>query len=369
MTATPSPFIVQAFPEQWLVCPSPFLHGRNKVVDRLFYGVFHHRRTQLLSGPDGAGKSIALQRLQWRLHGRRTLVTLDGADIDGDQGLLLALCNALAQQPRPARTIVNACLQARLKTLAEQDLAVVLLIDNGDTLSDEALNTIREWSRADSELEQYPLTVIVSCRPPLAERLATDPRYWVEVALKPLSLVGTGRYLQQRISRAGIRAPGPFDRAATKAIQRQSGGWPGAIDVLARDLLQQDTHSIRRYRRAPRAPDKARRQPRRNLSGLLLVLLLTLLAWWYRTPLLERPVWENRDRAVAWLQEQGQTLVQYLHDDTKPLTIPAMTSNTPTTRISSLRVPVGDGSATESGYTAHPNAAPDHGNGARGEER
>ena len=247
---------------------------------------------------------------------------------------MLALCNALEQQPRPAQAIIDACLQARLKALAKQGRAVVLLIDDGDALPAEALETIRDWTQGDGERGHYPLTAIISCRPPLAKRLAADSRYWLDRPLYPLSLVGTGRYLQQRISRAGIRAPGPFDRAATKAIQRQSGGWPGAIDALARDLLQQNTGAILRYRRAPRPPGETHRQPRRNLSALLLLLLLALLAWWFRTPLLERPLSENRDRAVEWLQEQARTVIEHLPNGAETMTIPAVIDNTPSSRDS-----------------------------------
>ena len=362
MTASPPLSIVeQAFPKQWLIGPSPFLRGRDKVVDRLFYGVFHHRRTQLLSGPDGAGKTITLQRLQRRLRGRRTLIALDGNAIEDGQGLLVALCNALEQQPRPAKAIIDACLQARLKALAGQDRAVVLLIDDGDTLSDETLGTIVDWSRGDGERGHYPLTTIISGRPPLAERLTTEPRYqqgdrpgyWLEVALQPLSLVGTGRYLQQRISRAGIRAPGPFDRARTKAIQRQSGGWPGAIDALARDLLQQETQTIRRARQLRSPPNQDEQQPRRNLSGLLLVLLLALVAWWYRVPLLERPAWENRDRVVEWLQEQGQALTQYLPEGKQPGAISDAVVHDPG-KHDGTALPDSDESTPESGYNPRP---------------
>lgn len=360
MTANTSTSLVdQAFPEQWPIGPSPFLRGRDQLVDRLLYGVFHHRRTQLLSGPDGAGKTIALQRLQRRLRGRRTLVTLDGGEIEGQQGLLVSLCNALDQQPRPAKAIVSACLQARLKALADQGLAVVLLIDDGDTLSSEALDTICDWTRADGEHGRYPLTVVISCRPSLSERLVADPRYWQDLPLKPLSLLGTGRYLQQRLDHAGIRTPGPFDRAHTKAILQQSGGWPGAIDALARDRLLQEPRTVQR-RRMRRPPGERGQPPRRNLSGLLLLLLLALLAWWYRAPLLEKPLWENRDRVVEQLQTLGQTLVEHWLDQTPSATGPD------TSHVSSSAAATGDNAqqddtqpSVESGYNARSKASQD----------
>lgn len=274
----------RAFPGEWVTCPTPFLDGREKAVDRLLYGLFHHQRIQLLSGPAGAGKSIALRRLEKRLRNRLLTLCVDAADIDGQDELLRMIAEATDSHigetgaaSSPASR-VNA-ISKRLRQLADNGQRVVLLLDNAEQLDAHSLSSLLELAQTQATPSPGALGIVLACLPEFAAE-HTDRRHWEPLPLRPLSVTGTGRYLQARLCRAGIRGHGPFSRAVVEDIHAQSGGWPGNIDQQAREILGDASHNllhteIRLGRRSA------------TLAILLVLVIVAALGGWYRQPLRE----------------------------------------------------------------------------------
>lgn len=268
----------QAFPEQWVICPEPFLSGREKAVDRLLYGVLHHHRIQLLSGPAGAGKSIALRRLEKRLRGRLLLICVDAAATADKTMLLRQLGNGINASTNGDG--LDDAISERLRQLTDEGKSALLLIDNGDELDQDSLTALLALSQAGQPRPEAPLAVVIACSTGFAAERTADRRYWQGVALSALSLVGTGRYLQDRLSRVGIRGQRPFNRAVVEAIHAQTGGWPGAIDEQARATLSDSGPLL--------LSTEFRLSRRMRVTGLLLLLLvLAGLGWKFREPLRE----------------------------------------------------------------------------------
>lgn len=285
-TAPPDAIASQAFPNDWPNGPEPFLRARDKTVDRLLHGVFHHRRIQLLSGPAGAGKRTALRRLRQRLDGRRTLVNLDADARDGAPPPADRLADRLAAALAET-TPGDGPLRARLEELDRRGHTVLLLLEAGDRLPNATLQTLCDWCRDPS----LPLSVVLSCAPSLAAELAEDRRYWEPVPLHPLSRLGTARYLRGRLQRAGVQGDGPFTTEQVEEIHRRSGGWPGLIDPLARERVEQSDRRLLRT---------ARRGSRGRLLLWIALLAAMLLAWQHRSAL--------RLDAGELLQRLGQQL-------------------------------------------------------------
>lgn len=273
----------RAFPSEWVTCPAPFLESREKRVDRLLYGLFHHQRIQLLSGPAGAGKSIALRRLEKRLRDRLLTVCIDAADITDQRALLRQIGDATDShfgEPGSARSDAASRVDAisrRLQQLADDGQRVVLLLDNAEQLDAASIGSLLELARTEQAPAAGALGVVLACLPEFTAD-HSDRRHWEPVPLQPLSLAGTGHYLQQRLCRAGIRGHGPFNRAVVENIHAQSGGWPGNIDQQARETLGNASHNLLhteiRFGRTARI-----------ITVLLGLLIMAALAWWYQQPL------------------------------------------------------------------------------------
>ena len=274
----------RAFPSEWVTCPTPFLDGREKAVDRLLYGLFHHQRIQLLSGPAGAGKSIALRRLEKRLRNRLLTLCVDAADIDGQDALLRMIAEATDSHignpgaaSSPASQ-VNA-ISKRLRQLADDGQRVVLLLDNAGQLDADSLSSLLELAQTQTMPSPGALGIVLACLPEFAAE-HSDRRHWEPLPLKPLSLTGTGRYLEARLCRAGIRCHGPFSRAMVEDIHAQSGGWPGNIDQQARETLGDASHNLLHT-------EIRLSHPSATLVIPLVLVILAALGWWYRQPLRE----------------------------------------------------------------------------------
>ena len=272
----------RAFPSEWITCPSPFLDGREKRVDRLLYGLFHHQRIQLLSGPAGAGKSIALRRLEKRLRDRLLTLFVDANDTHGQDALLRLIGDATgshfdaADSSNGNATSKLTTISRRLQQLADDGQRVLLLVDNAEQLDADSLSSLLQLARTRQPATPAALGIVLACLPEFTAE-HTDRRHWEPVLLKPLSVAGTARYLQDRLSRAGIRGYGPLNRAMVEDIHAQSGGWPGNIDQQARKRLGDINRHLLNTR-------MGRRRSPASLVILFALAIIAALAWHNREP-------------------------------------------------------------------------------------
>jgi general secretion pathway protein A len=140
-----------------------------------------------------------------------------------------------------AKALVDT-LNAYLLEAYAQGLRVVLIIDEAQDLSIEALEQVRLLTNLETDTQKL-LQVILLGQPELRTLLARDDlrqlaqRITARFHLTPLDAGETERYLRHRHAVAG-GVHLPFDKGAIRRLQRHSGGVPRLLNVIAeRSLL------------------------------------------------------------------------------------------------------------------------------------
>ena len=197
------------------------------------------------------------------------------------------------------KALVDA-LNAYLLDAYAQGLRVVLVIDEAQNLSPEALEQVRLLTNLETPTQKL-LQILLLGQPELRDMLARDDmrqlaqRITARFHLTPLDASETDQYLRHRWRVAGGQRF-PFTAAATRRIHRHAGGVPRLINVIAeRSLLAGYAHDAdpldaRWIDRAAREalPDRRPRlSPRRIAVGAaaLAMIAIATVAWtWTRAP-------------------------------------------------------------------------------------
>ena len=213
-------------------------------------------------------------------------------DLDGRRGSAKALVDAL---------------NAYLLDAYAQGLRVVLVIDEAQNLSVEALEQVRLLTNLETPTQKL-LQIVLLAQPELRRMLAREDmrqlaqRITARFHLTPLDAAETGEYLRHRFRIAGGQRF-PFDASAVRRIRLHSGGAPRLINAVAeRSLLAGYAHDVAMLdaRWVDRAaaevlPSASPRRRSRWAIGLPVAaaLLVGIGAagwwWWTRAPVEARP--------------------------------------------------------------------------------
>jgi len=194
------------------------------------------------------------------------------------------------------KSLVDALNRYLLDAYA-QGLRVVLIIDEAQDLSIDALEQVRLLTNLETDTQKL-LQIILLGQPELRTLLARDDmrqlaqRITARFHLTPLDAAETERYLRHRHAIAGGLHL-PFSRSAIKRLHAHSGGVPRLINVIAeRSLLA--GYARDRTRLDGRTVDIAAREalpaaPRRRAlvplsAGLAIAILLAAGFVVFRTP-------------------------------------------------------------------------------------
>ncbi len=199
-------------------------------------------------------------------------------DLDGARGSLKALVDRL---------------NAFLLSAYAQGLRVVLIIDEAQNLSFEALEQVRLLTNLETATQKL-LQIILLGQPELRDMLARDDlrqlaqRITARFHLTPLSEAETEAYLRHRLAVAGS-ARFPFTRLAVRRIHHHAQGVPRLINVIAdralmagyvQEELQIGERSVDRAAREALASPMRRAFPWLAAVGALALLALSL--WWWQ---------------------------------------------------------------------------------------
>ncbi|HEY0662789.1 MAG TPA: AAA family ATPase, partial [Lysobacter sp.] len=203
-------------------------------------------------------------------------------DLEGRRGSLKSLVDAL---------------NAYLLDAYAQGLRVVLIIDEAQNLSLDALEQVRLLTNLETDTQKL-LQIILLGQPELREMLAREDmrqlaqRITARYHLTPLNDVETASYLRHRYRVAGGLHL-PFDAAAIKRIHAHSGGVPRLINVIAErallggyahDRTTIDARTIDRAAREALAPAASRWTVQRLAmpAAAAFVIVAVAAAFWWR---------------------------------------------------------------------------------------
>jgi len=213
--------------------------------------------------------------------------------------LLESICEELHIDLEGRRGSTKALVDALNVYLLDayaQGLRVVLVIDEAQNLSVEALEQVRLLTNLETPTQKL-LQIVLLAQPELRAMLAREDmrqlaqRITARFHLTPLDASETGEYLRHRYRVAG-GTRFPFDASAVKRIHVHSGGVPRLINVIAeRSLLAGFAHDVpmldaRWVDRAaaevlPARPRRTRRWLFAVPVAALLMASMGMAAWWW----------------------------------------------------------------------------------------
>ncbi|GAB3389158.1 ExeA family protein [Lysobacter fragariae] len=212
--------------------------------------------------------------------------------------LLETICEELHLDIEARRGSVKAltdALNAYLLEAYAQGLRVVLIIDEAQNLSVEALEQVRLLTNLETDTQKL-LQIILLGQPELRDMLARADlrqlaqRITARFHLTPLDAAETTTYLRHRFRVAGGLHL-PFDNKAIARIHHHSGGVPRLINVIAERALlggyahddtRIDARTVDRAARETLPPQATQWPARRWLplaAGVAAVVLVGLYSW------------------------------------------------------------------------------------------
>jgi len=227
------------------IAPNPaYLYKSPKheaALTYLEYGVAENVGFILLTGEIGSGKTTLVQYILSRLDASIDAAVIFNTNVSADE--LLGLILEEFEVPRTAQdkaALLNALNQFLIDRYAQRK-RVILIIDEAQNLSENALEEVRMLSNLQSE-DQCLLQIMLVGQPELVAKLKKPAlrqftqRIAASYHLTGLDLQETGAYIAHRLKKAGGQ-PKLFTAAAVDLIHQLSGGIPRSINLLCQAAL------------------------------------------------------------------------------------------------------------------------------------
>lgn len=193
-----------------------------------------------ISGEVGTGKTLVCRMLINQLSERFELAYLPTPAADGHE-LRLALARELNIKADGDNTTLTEHLQQALIARKAEGKSVVVLLDEAQALSDDALEVIRLLGNLETE-QQKLLHIVLLGQPELDQRLAQHhmrqfrQRITFRACLRALDLAETISYIEFRLAGAGCRQT-LFELGQYREIWKASHGIPRLINQLCHKTL------------------------------------------------------------------------------------------------------------------------------------
>lgn len=223
------------------VTPDPrFLYlGRKhgEAMSLLSYGIRERKGFMLLTGEVGTGKTTLCRALLEKLPaGTESALILNPMLSGGELLSTIVYDFGLKHSSGSVRSRIDSLNAFLLERYSSGSNAVVI-IDEAQNLSEEALEMARLLSNLETEKEKLLQIVLVGqselCRKLKTERLRQlDQRITIRSRLDPLGPEETAAYIYNRLKVAGSTGSLKFTSGALKAVHRASGGIPRMINMV-----------------------------------------------------------------------------------------------------------------------------------------
>lgn len=214
-----------------------FSEQHDSVLRVLLYGVERRSGFMLLTGEVGSGKTTMVRTLLNLLsHTVETCLIFNPLVTTLD--LLKSINRDFGNSWENDSTQKQIeALNSYLLNLHAQGMTAVVIIDEAQNLSFEALEMTRMLSNLETESEKL-INIILVGQPEIEEKLKSKnlrqlaQRIQLHAKLFPLNLDETRGYIQHRICLAGERPAARFELDAIKRIFKKSKGIPRLINNL-----------------------------------------------------------------------------------------------------------------------------------------
>lgn len=231
--------------EPFSITPDPryvFLSERHRdALAHLLYGVGKGGGGGFvqLTGEVGTGKTTLCRLLLEQLPENTRVALILNPKLSPLE-LLEAICEELGipiDGKRGSQKQLVDALNTFLLDAYAQRLRVVLIVDEAQNLSPEALEQVRLLTNLETPTQKL-LQIILLGQPELRELLARPElrqlaqRITARYHLEPLDAEETAAYIRHRLEVAGL-AKSPFSRLGLRTVYERSGGVPRLINIIA----------------------------------------------------------------------------------------------------------------------------------------
>jgi len=217
--------------------------GHSSAYAYLKYGVFQGEGFIVVTGEIGAGKTTLVRALLEELDPNRVVAAqLVSTMLDSDN-LLRAVATAFGLAVRGEdKALLLAGLEAFLTSLVTQNKRALLVVDEAQNLTSQAMEELRMLSNfqlGDRALLQSFLVgqpeLRDLMRAPTMQQLRQ--RIIASYHLGPMDKAETRAYVEHRLQRVGWKGDPSFDDEAFGRIYDATGGIPRRINQLCNRLL------------------------------------------------------------------------------------------------------------------------------------
>lgn len=248
---------------------------RKAYLDQLRHLSQWTRRVLLVTGPQGAGKSILYRQLSASLEPRAKAARVNGSLVNSAREILAA-----AAQGYGIAIASNANTQLLASVIAEHiqeqeatDRFCVTMVDDAESLEPRALEELLKLTQVcPMRLVLFGDVALAAAVERCARRHELD---WHEIRLAGLNGQDARDYLEWRFAEAKYRGRLPFTDQQVSEVVRLAEGFPGRMNQLANVLLAKlESGDVK--------PDRTRFPAvHRALASLVTLLAgLTYLVWY-----------------------------------------------------------------------------------------
>jgi general secretion pathway protein A len=223
------------------IVPDPdflYLSAKHRTaLTYLEYGVMDRVGFVVLTGEIGTGKTTLIKQLLKQVPGDVNVAVVFNTNVSSEQLLELIIDEFELELPPRGKAGYLDTLNQFLITQYGQRKRSLLIVDEAQNLSQEALEEIRMLSNLQSDKESL-LQIVLVGQPPLRTRLhhpslaQLRQRISVSYHLAPLTKEETTGYIGHRLQVAGASDGKPFSAQAVERIFYHSGGIPRTINIL-----------------------------------------------------------------------------------------------------------------------------------------
>ena len=332
-------------------------------------GQLHHlaRYSQLLlvvTGPQGSGKTLLRQALVASTNKQSVQSVVVSARGAGDAtGVLRQVAQALNVAQAEMRPILSQVVQ-----LALTGQEVYILVDDAEQLGESALEALLGLAAGTPEGRPHVFLFgeasIIDRLDQLCAESGTEEERFHVIELAPYTEEETREYLAQRLDGAG-QGVGLFSAEQISDIHEQSGGWPGAINQVARDSM---IEAMIASRSAVKRPSMGFKMPKKHVLALGGVVVAAVLAAWLIPGRSNAPATAPANSQAQLPLGQGQAPAQQSNNggpaiefagNSQPMPLPMNGSSQPVTRTPLAEAAgSGEGDGEDGGAAANQSLQP-----------
>ena len=195
-----------------------------------------------VTGEVGTGKTLICRKLINHIEENYVVVYIANSYLGPDE-LRCAVAGELGLDTQCPPQALSQAIEQRLLTLSQAGKKVVMVVDEAQCLSWEALEALRLLTNLETESKKL-LQVVLFGQPELDARLANPQvrqlrqRIGFSYQLRPMTVAEVEYYIDHRLRRAGVQQK-IFTAALCRRIALASRGIPRLVNTLCHKSLLQ----------------------------------------------------------------------------------------------------------------------------------